>query len=202
MAIAPWSLYTVTAPTAEPVSRTEAKAHLRVDTSDDDTYIDTLITVARRRVEADSLHALMTQTLELRLAGFPLGNAVELPLPPLQSVTSVKYTDSDEVTTTVATTVYSTDVYSTPGRVVLKYGQSWPSFVASPSNPVTIRYVAGWTSAGAVPADLRQAVLLLIAQLYEQREPVLTGNAGAAAVVLPLAYDSLIAEWRNRARRW
>lgn len=199
MAIAPWSLYTVTAPTAEPVSRTEAKAHLRVDTSDDDTYIDTLITVARRRVEADSLHALLTQTLELRLSGFPSGNAIELPAPPLQSVTSVKYTDADEAVTTVATSVYAADTYSTPGRVVLKAGQSWPVFTPSPANPVTIRYVAGWTSAGAVPADLRQAVLLLVGHLYEHREPV---NIGNIVTPLPLAYDSLIAEYRAKARRF
>ncbi len=60
-----------TAPATEPVTTAEAKTHLRVDTSDDDTLIGTLITVARRRVENDSRHQLVTATWDYTLDRFP-----------------------------------------------------------------------------------------------------------------------------------
>ncbi|MCG3168189.1 MAG: hypothetical protein POELPBGB_03989 [Bacteroidia bacterium] len=180
----------------------EAKTHCRVDISDDDALIDRLITAARRRVEHDSLHALLTQTWELVLGGFPDADRIELPYPPLQSITSVTYVDSAGASTTWSSSNYHADTDSTPGRLVAAYGVSWPTFTPRPYSAVRVRYVAGWTAADSVPAELRQAVLLLVGHWYEQREAVLVGNAGVGAVPLPLAYDALIADYRHRARRF
>lgn len=196
------ALVLITAPTAEPVTTAEAKAHLRVDISDDDTLIDRLITAARRRVEHDSLHALLTQTWELVLGGFPDADRIELPHPPLASITSVTYVDSAGASTAWASSNYAADTDSTPGRLVLGYGKSWPTFTPRPYSAVKVRYVAGWTAAASVPAELRQALLLLVAHWYEQREAVPTGNGGVSAVPVPLAYDALISDYRHRARRW
>lgn len=86
-----------TAPTTEPVTTAEAKTHLRVTTSDDDTYIGTLITVARRHVETITGRALINQTWDYFLDNFPPGDKIVIPLPRLSSVTTVKYTDKDNV---------------------------------------------------------------------------------------------------------
>lgn len=166
-----------TAPTTEPVTTAEAKTHLRVTTSDDDTYIGTLITVARRHVETITGRALINQTWDYFLDNFPPGDKIVIPLPRLSSVTSVKYTDKDNVQTTFAASKYIVDTNNEPGQIVLAYGESWPTFTPKPVNAVEIRFVAGYGSAGSsVPEGIRQAILLLIAHWYENREPVTDMN--------------------------
>ena len=77
----------VTAPAAEPVTLVEAKTHLRLDTSSDDTYVSALITAARERVELFLRRALITQVFEFAVDDFPAyDRAIDLPRPPLRSV--------------------------------------------------------------------------------------------------------------------
>ena len=52
----------VTAPGVEPVSVTEAKAHLRVSGSSEDTYIGALIKVATEHAESYLNRRLVQQT--------------------------------------------------------------------------------------------------------------------------------------------
>lgn len=114
-----------TEPAAEPVSTAEAKAHLRVSISDDDTYIGALITAARRMVEAQTNRALITQVWDYYLDRWPVGDSFPLPFAPLQTVTGVYYTDTDDTTATMsATTEYQADTSQEPGRIVLRYGES------------------------------------------------------------------------------
>lgn len=162
-----------TAPASEPVTTAEAKSHLRVTTSDDDTYISTLVTVARNHAETITRRALINQTWDYFLNRFPCGDKIVIPLPRLSSVTSVKYTDKDNVQSTLASNKYIVDINSEPGQVVLAYGESWPSFTPRPVNAVEIRFVAGYGSSAAnVPAGIRQAMLLLVGHWYENRELV------------------------------
>lgn len=166
-----------TAPTSEPVTTAEAKTHLRITTSDDDTYIGTLIAVARKHVETITGRALINQTWDYFLDNFPPGDKIVIPLPRLSSVTSVKYTDKDNVQTTLAASKYIVDTNNEPGQIVLAYGESWPTFTQKPINAVEIRFVAGYGSGAAnVPEGIKQAMLLLIAHWYENREPINIGN--------------------------
>ncbi|HEY0282981.1 MAG TPA: head-tail connector protein, partial [Rhizomicrobium sp.] len=84
------SLTLVTPPAAEPVTLAEAKAHLKVDTSADDALITSLIVAARARAEWHSGCAFVTQSWTLWLDAWPRNGLVEIPLPPLQSVTQVR----------------------------------------------------------------------------------------------------------------
>lgn len=162
-----------TAPASEPVTTAEAKSHLRVTTSDDDTYISTLVTVARNHAETITRRALINQTWDYFLNRFPCDDKIVIPLPRLSSVTSVKYTDKDNVQSTLASNKYVVDTNGEPGQVVLAYGESWPSFTPRPVNAVEIRFVAGYgSSATNVPAGIRQAMLLLVGHWYENRELV------------------------------
>lgn len=180
-----------TAPAAEPLTLAEAKAHLRVTNSSEDTYITTLITAARRRVEELTGRALITQTWYLYADEWPSDDRFRLPKAPLASVTSVKYKGtSGSETTWTASGNYIVDVNPTPGEVVLAYGAAWPSSSLYPASPITVEYVAGYGASGSsVPEELRQAMLLLIAHWYEFREPVV---AGAIVTAVPMAVGYLV----------
>lgn len=139
-----WTIQLSTPPTLDPVSLVAAKTHLRVDIDDEDAYIETLITVASNWAEETTSRSLTTQTWTLYLDDWPQHDYIRLPRPPLQSVTSVEYYDTDGNSSTFSTDYYDVDTDSDPGRVVLKYGETWPSTTLQPMNPVKIIYVAGY----------------------------------------------------------
>lgn len=174
-------------PSAPPVLLDDAKKHLRIDWTSDDRYIESLVDAARQKVEGFTRRALVNRTIEARFDGF--GPSLWLPWPPLVSVSSVVYVAGDGTETTLATSVYDVDTFSNPARVRLAYGQSWPTPRAEP-HAVRVTYVAGYgTAHDDVPADLRQAILLLVGHLYENREEVITGTI---ATQIPMAAESLM----------
>ena len=192
------ALVLVTAPAVEPISTADAKSHLRVDISDDDTYIDTLVAVARRTAERISRHALITQTWDLLLDAFPAGDVLEIPLPPLQSVTYVQYTDDDGNTSTFAASSYQVDAEGTPGRIALDFGETWPADMLQTVAGVRVRFVAGFGDAASdVPEDIIHAMKLMIGHWYENREDV---TVGAVAREIPKASEFLLANYRELAR--
>ena len=183
------SLKIVTPPTAEPVTLLEAKDHLRVDGPDDDAMISVLITAARKWAEEYTGRQFVTATLDWFLDGFcPSFSA---PLPPLQSVTSIKYLDTDGAEQTLDAATYRVDAVSEPGRIALDYGKSWPS-TYSVINAVTVRFVAGYGTAAAVPEPIRQAILILIGELYEQRQE----SVPASFAAVPFGVRALLTPYK------
>jgi uncharacterized phiE125 gp8 family phage protein len=184
-----------TEPASEPVTLAEACSHLRINTGDDDTYINRLIKSARQYVEDTILgRSLITQTRDAYLDEFPTDRFIELPGPILQSVTSVKYTDSDGVEATMSAADYLVDTVSEPGRIVLKTDEIWPSFTPEVANAVTIRYVCGYGDTEVdVPEPIRQAILILIGHQYESRELFIVGN-----IIQKVSFstDALLADFR------
>lgn len=160
------ALRLITAPATEPVSSTEAKLHLKVDGSTDDTLIAALISAARILCEDFQGRGYITQTWELTLDAFP-ESPFELPRAPLASVVSIKYKDAAGVETTMAATDYVLDLSSEPGRVALADGKSWPSADLYPVGAVKIRYTVGGATA---PVNVKQAILLTIGGWYEDRQ--------------------------------
>ena len=194
------SLVLATAPAVEPVLLAEAKAQCRVEVSDDDALITALIRAAREEVERASWHALITQTWDYYLDEWPEEDTLKLPMAPLQSVTSVQYTDADGVTATLSASAYLVDTKGRPGRLRLKSGKSWPAATLAALNGVVVRFTAGFGNAGAnVDPSLCQAMLLLIAHWYENRELVV--QSGAVPKELPFAVASLCRSYRMRMYR-
>lgn len=176
----------------EPVTAAEAKAHLRVDHADDDAYIGTLITAARQHVEEWTSRALVTQTWELKLDRFPASGAIALPRPPLQGVTAITYIDDNGASQTLAADQYTVHTSELPGRVTRAYEVTWPSTRAVP-NAVTVTYTAGYGAAAAVPNPIKQALLLIVGDLYRNREDTITGTVAARLK----AVDALIGPYRT-----
>ncbi len=192
------ALVLVTPPAVEPISTADAKAHLRVDITADDAYIDTLVKVARRQAERITRHALITQTWDLLLDAFPADDVLEIPLPPLQSVTYVQYTDDDGNTSTFDSSNYIVDTESVPGRISLKSGYTWPSTTLQAIAGVRVRFVAGFGDAASdVPEDIIHAMKLMVGHWYENRENVAMGTVPRE---MPQAAEWLLINYREKAR--
>jgi len=166
------------APTAEPVSRTEAKLHLRVDISTDDSLIDSLIQAAREYVEIYTGRAFVRRTYRADISYFY--NEMQLPKKPIVSISHIKYynTASPSVLTTLATSNYALD----RDIVKLAYGGTWPA-VYPFNNAVQITYVSGYAPTSSpdveaenVPAAVKAAMLILIGDMYENREAQIVGT--------------------------
>jgi uncharacterized phiE125 gp8 family phage protein len=170
------SLTRIEAPDVDPVTVEELKGHLRVTSTSEDDEIESFIKAATGKLDgADGSlgRALITQTWELTLDAFPR-REVSLPLPPLQSVVSIKYDDVTGVEQTLAVENYKVDNRSQPGWV-LPVG-SWPP-TYSGINAVRITFIAGYGDNGDdVPEPLRQAIRLWAGHLYENREAVITAS--------------------------
>lgn len=179
----------VTPPAVEPITVAEAKSHLRVEISDDDTLIGNLVKAVRQHAETVLRRALITQTWDLFLDAFPSANgAIAVPLPPLQTVGSIKYVDANGITQTLSSAKYKVDVATAPARIVPAYDEDWPK-TREEINAVTVRFTAGYGAAGSnVPEKIRQAMLLVIGHWYENREEVVIGGAPAP---IPFAAKSL-----------
>lgn len=139
------SLKLVTAAAIEPVNLAQAKIAAAILGNTDDGLLQVLITAAREQAETITHRALVTSTWDLTLDAFPESSeeAIELPLPPLQSVMSITYLDGDGATQIMDSGDYAVDTSSEPGSVYPAYGASWPS-TQDVRNAVTVRFVAGY----------------------------------------------------------
>lgn len=142
---------------------------------------------ARDRCELATGRALLTQTWELVLDAFPAASCIELPKPPLQSVTSITYSDTAGDSQTLAASEYVVTTPAGPraarGRIGLAFGSQWPS-TRGEIGDVVIRFVCGYGDAAAnVPELLVSAMLLDGGTLYENREGA--GYSNWSAVTLP-----------------
>jgi hypothetical protein len=183
------SLKRTTTP-APPVGLTEAKTAARIDGNDQDAWISQLLTAATESAEHDTDRSLCTgawlltlpswvmtmedlgrpplQTLPawpLYIASWPLAPYLELPRPPLVSVASVKYYDSNGVDRTLATTQYTVDTAPRRGRICLLPNVIWP-ITARRWDAVRITFTAGYATAAAVPAGIKVGIIKLVSYWY------------------------------------
>lgn len=187
----------VTPPAAAVVSLELAKSHLIVEHDEDDTLIGAYVEAATATLDGPDGwlgRALGVQTLEARLDGFvpwaSCDGLIGLPHAPLISITSVKYDDEDGVEQTFPADKYSLD----PDGVLLAYGEAWPT-TRRRRGAVRIEYEAGYVD-DAIPAPIRSAILLMVGDLYANRETVVVGP-GAAKVPMSTTVEHLLAPFRR-----
>ena len=182
-------LSVVMPPTSDPVSLSEAKAHCREFGSDNDGLIAGYLAAARSHAEVYTGRAFATQTLQLTIDGDWPEGCIALPRPPLQSVTSIQYTDTSGVLQTLAADQYRVDTTAHQGVIQPAYGVTWPA-VRDQSRTIVVTYVAGYTQ---IPDPIRQAILMLTNHYFENREAVIVGSS---ATELPLAVEPLLFRFR------
>lgn len=161
-----------TAPDNSPLLVT-VKAHLRVDYADDDTLIQGYIDAAVNYIEQISRLSLFTQAWTITMDAFPADDAIRLPNGPVTAITT--FTTYDEANTPDATFAgYWLD--ASGGRLVLTDGYAWPTDLRQKS-VVAVEYVTGYGALEAdIPANIKQAVLMLCGHWYENRETVVVGT--------------------------
>lgn len=161
------------------MSLAEARLHLYQPHTSQDTVITALIKAAQRKCEKYLSATFITSTWDYVLEGFPYSpgggcrgrasstNQIQIPNPPLVSVTSINYLDGGGASQLLATSAYTvtTGLY---GKIDPAYGTSWPIYQTRPG-AVTVRYVAGYGSAAAVPATIKAAILLYVGYLFVNR---------------------------------
>lgn len=184
-----WSLNRVSDPASKPVSVSEVKDQSRIETTAEDTLVERLIDAATASIDGPYGIGIcmVSQQWEWAMDRFPL--RFEIPLYPVISVDSIKYTDEDGVEQTLDASVYRVDTHSNPARITLAWNQTWPS-ARLVSNAVKVTFTAGYSS---VPEDLKHAVIMLVAHWYENREAVLVGSV---ATPMPMAVDAILNRYR------
>lgn len=189
-------LVLVGGPAVEPVSVSQAKAHLRLDmaSSAEDVLIGSLILTSRLHIEAALGLALVTQHWMQTLDAWPPhGVPVVLAIRPIQSVTAVRVRAADNSTVTLLPTQYQLDAVSFPPRLVQPSTAFWPPPGRAAAG-IEVDVTAGFGDTAAdVPAPIRQALLLLTAHWYEHRDPI---EIGSAATRVPAAVSDLLDPWR------
>lgn len=190
----PLALTRTVEPTEEPITLAEAKAHLRVDDTTEDTYISALITAARAHAESLTERQFITATYVLRLDEFPVRctDIIRVPRPNLLTVTSITYVDQNGDTQTLSSTLYQVDIASLPGRIMPAYGQLWPT-TRCQLNAVAVTFTAGYGAAAAVPVPIKHAVKLLVSHWFENREPVVVGTITSE---VPTTVKALLGPYR------
>jgi uncharacterized phiE125 gp8 family phage protein len=195
-----------TAPIVEPISLAEVKTHLRIDTTDEDGFLQALIFTSRLHVEVALNLALISQnwscffdawpqsltSLEAHSALAANASALRFPLGPVKSVDAIRVYADDGTFVAVPVNGFAIDLYSRPARIARRVNTNLPT-PGRALNGVEFAITAGF---GAVPADvpapIRQALLLLVAHWYEHRDP---GEIGTDAAKVPATVSALLAPW-------
>jgi uncharacterized phiE125 gp8 family phage protein len=149
-------------PTQPPISMQDARDQLRVTQPDGANRIQRYIDAATGAAEEYLGRGLLTQTWQLTLSTWY--DVIWLPMAaPLQSVTSVKYYDANGVLQTLATSYYTVETVSRPGRIVRAALQSFPGIQSGRiGGCVVITYVVGWTSPDLIPERIKQGCRLYV----------------------------------------
>lgn len=171
-----YSLRNIVPPAIEPITLGELKDHLKIDPdiSEDDPLIELIIVGARQLAETQSSRSLITQTWDVNVDGLHsylagVYSSIEIPLSPVQSITSINYYDTGNALQTLDPTQYETDLAAVRPIVRPAWNVSWPQTYQR-QDAVTVRVVVGFGDAAAnVPAAIRLWMKAAAATMYTLR---------------------------------
>ena len=168
----------------------EAKDHLRVEGDFEDALILSLIQAAYKHAENKTRRTLIDREETLILDRLPIrGMGIELPFNPVQEILAFDYIDPDGNPESIDLLTLRLDKRTLYPMLMPQFGTEWPQVIGEPES-ITIRLRIGYEE---TPADIRQALLLLISHFYEHREAVV---AGVSVTTLPMGVDMLLGSYQ------
>lgn len=183
---------TIAPPAAEPLTLGEAKAHLRLDGTEEDALILSLIHTAREHLERETGLCLIERTMRLYRDSWPPGGVLDLGHGPVKAVTAVTVYDDAGDPAAVSLEGHRLDGEARPARLRLKERPA----PGAALNGIEVDFVAGFGESGeAVPETLKRALLAHVALMFAFRGAVAAENQPAA---VPEGYERLVAPWRAR----
>lgn len=183
---------TVTAPLSEPVSIEQAKEFLSIDAGEDyfDALLEAFVAVAREQVEAITGTRLVEQTVRLEASSF--ADLAKLPIGPVSEISGIMHDDADGVEQVFAATDWELLGSGLEQGIGLRVGKSWPSSFRSKPGAIRITAQVGYTE---VPKPIWAAMLLMVGDLFANRETAVTGTV-AAKVPMSTTVDALLSNYR------
>jgi uncharacterized phiE125 gp8 family phage protein len=172
------------------VTLAELKAHARIDHTDEDAYLLSLLELATDYAKDRTRRSFIGCRYEMKLDVFPAWH-IMLPRPPMAptGLVEITYTNENSQTVTVPSHTYRVDRDSVPGRLFPLYNGSWPTGLLDEEGAVTVRWDAGYGDAAAVPRKAKHLILMYANHWYMNREP-----AGSGALqTIPLGAEALAA---------
>ena len=185
----------VTPPVDLPVELEMAKAQCRIDDEDNDPYVEALLAAAVSMLDGRTGvlgRALMPQTWRLETRHPDHHRALRLRLPPVISVTSVRYY-AGGVLTTLDPSLWRLGAVGQEDAVRLHCAAP---IADHREDAWQVVFQAGYADADAVPAAIKHAILLLVSHLNENREAVVGVDNRDSSAPLPLGVDALLMPFR------
>mgnify|MGYP002260261347 CR=1 FL=1 len=187
----------ITPASTYPVSLTEAKSHLKVDTTADDTYITSIIKAATQLSEEYTNRFFIDTIIDQTCSDF--AQLQTLFKSKVSAVAHVKYYDSDNSLQTLSATIYDTQLQYEPSQIQLADDKSFPE-ITKRNDAVVARYTVGYGSAASdVPEIIKQAILLTLGNWYENRMSVITGRT---TTEMPMSAKFLLDTYKVQVVRW
>lgn len=175
-----------TEPTSEPVTLTELKAHLRVDSSLDDAELGDKLSEARKTIEQMTGRAFFTQTRTLSFNRFDFTtDKIYLPGAPVSAINNVAYVDLNGSNQIWSSTGYNL-VVGSPSYLQLAYNEDWPDHRGL-RDRIVITYVCGVSDVADIDVRVKAACKLHVELNYDREE-----LSDKSAERLGMAFDSLI----------
>lgn len=171
------------APAVDPLTPAEAKTHLNLTGSSQDTYVGTLIKTATRAAEKYLNRVLITQSWKVYYDHWHF--EMLIPFGKLQSVATVKYyNDAGNLAPLTESDFYWVVTTDEPGRIIRKYDAVFPVLQTGRPDAIEIAFTAGYgASAAAIPEDIRHGIKLLITDYYEHRGSVVLSSRERPSVI-------------------
>ena len=178
------TLILVTPASSYPVTVDEAKVQcFATGTTDFDGQLAGFIAAACDAAEQYLGRAITEQGWKLVLDGW--ADPIELPFGPIAAAPVVKYFDEDGVEQTLATNLYEVDIYGSPPRLQPAQGEAWP-MTKGGLNSVSVSFT---TEPTATPPSVKQAILMMVAFWFSNREAI---NIGNIVNEVPMAWRHLL----------
>lgn len=187
------TLFLTEPPLGVPVTLAGAKAHMRVETDDEDALIGELVAAAAAHLESAAGLALMTQKWRLCLDAWPRHGPLLIGRSPVTTLDRVTLYDATGGAEQLDPAGAVLDGHACPARLHLPAAPA----PGRAMNGIEVDFTAGFGDAAAdVPDVLRQAILLHVAHMYAFRG---AAEAAGRPADVPAGYDRLIAPFMRRA---